>query len=70
MVNLEGYAMKEDTVKKIEQIKSQYANERYALSIKRERREITFGQFSSFIKQLHNAENMDIIDAMHEGENA
>ena len=62
--------MKEDIVKKIEQIKSQYANERNALRNKRERKEITFSQFSYFSKQLHNAENMDIIDAMHEGENA
>ena len=53
---------------KLEQIKEQYANERVELRRQRERKEITFSQHSYFLRQLNNAENMDLMDAMLEGE--
>ena len=53
---------------KIEKIKYQYQSERTELLKKYKSGEVKKADYQDFLQQLNNVENMDIMDAMLEGE--
>ena len=53
---------------KVEKIQYQYQSERAELLKKYKSGEVKKAEYQDFLQQLNNVENMDIMDAMLEGE--